>query len=156
MKPRDSQRLRRRSRQMFQVVQVLHSTAGGLVYFQMLQANDVDLDAIHHHSIAGRIASLESDAVDFVQYFKAKRRNTHAKNLASLQEQIGRKLGNPETKRNHDLHHLRRVLGRDFNPDIHVGRGAGIAVMAHRVASDEEIFNAFSIAQFQELFEVAR
>ncbi len=50
--------------------------------------------------------------------------------------------------------HLLSVLGQARDPDIHVGSGAGVAVVPDGMPADEEVLNVVGAEQPQELFEV--
>jgi hypothetical protein len=52
------------SREVLQVAEILEPAAGVLIELEMMQADDVDLDAIDHRGETFRIALLEADAGD--------------------------------------------------------------------------------------------
>ena len=69
------------------------------------------------------------------------------------EEEVNCELGQIESEFLECRHDLRCILRTAGDPDVHIGGGAGIAMIGHRVTADEQILNLTSVGQLQEFFE---
>jgi hypothetical protein len=102
------------------------------------------------------LALIKTDARDFRQHLDPHRGRTPADNAVFHQEKPGRQIRSIEAELLERGYHSLGVLGMARNPDIKVVGRSRVAVIADRIAANQEIFNAMGIEQSQEPFEVMR
>lgn len=69
-------------------------------------------------------------------------------------EQVPAKLRHIKAELFENTNNFGGIVWRSGYPDIHVDRGARIAMVAHSIAADQQIFDFILFEQSQELFEV--
>ena len=126
------------------------------VQFQLREANDVDWHPVNDISNALSIGIRKLHPRNRGQDLQPKWRVAHPDNVIGLQEQIRGDTSCTEAECSKDSHQLLSIVGMDGNPNIHIAGRTRIAVIADRIATDEQIVNLMIVQQLQELFEVGR
>jgi len=141
-------------RELLQVCEVLVSAGGLLVELKVFEIDQVGRDAVNGIVNSFLVALGEIDAGDSGRDFYSHRWQAQPNDLPWLQEQFRRQVGRIEAEVFERRDDFVGVVGVDRDPQVHVGRGAGITVVAYGVPADEEVLNAVGVEQSQELFEV--
>lgn len=130
------------------------ATAGLLVYLQLCQVDKIDFNSVQLVCDSLGVAILKNYAGGRCEDFNPDGRDTHSDDLIFLQEKIGGEVWNVESKFFQDGDKFCGVFRVGCNPDVHVSRGTWVAVIAYRIAADQQVFNLMCVQQPQKIFEV--
>lgn len=84
---------------MFEVDQILQASTGAFVFFQLLQADDVNRELSRFNQDPLGIAVVEGDPRDRCLNFNPHRWNAHTDDLIILQEELCRQFRDIEAER---------------------------------------------------------
>src|SRR5262245_23573994 len=125
-------------RQVFYIIQVFIPTTGLLVDFEMMEADQVDVNLIYGCDDALGITCSELNARNRREDRNPYRWHPHPHDAMALQKQAGGEDRGIKTKGAQHRDHAIGILGMDGDPDIHVIRSAWMPMIPRRAPTNEQ------------------